>query len=182
MRAMTDTGHLNLAEPFAGLFTQGMVIHETYRDEDGKWLNPEEIRFTGNDSATRRAVTADGGQPVTIGAAEKMSKSKRNTVDPIIFISHYGADTIRWFVLSDLPPERDVLWTEEGVQGAWRFVQRAWRLVDEAAEQGAPHGAQAPERVQPGRRGAAPRRPSRARRGQPQYRGPALQYGDRRDL
>jgi leucyl-tRNA synthetase len=148
MRAMTDTGHLNLAEPFAGLFTQGMVIHETYRDEDGKWLNPEEIRFIGNDTASRRAVTADG-EPVIIGPAEKMSKSKRNTVDPISFISHYGADTIRWFVLSDSPPERDVLWTEEGVQGSWRFVQRAWRLVDEVAELGAKYGAKRPKAFGP---------------------------------
>jgi len=149
MRAMTDTGHLKLAEPFDGMFTQGMVIHETYRDKDGKWLNPEEIRFVGNDSANRRAVTADGGQPVIIGHAEKMSKSKRNTVDPLTFISHYGADTIRWFVLSDSPPERDVLWTEEGVQGSWRFVQRVWRLVDEAAAQGAPHGAKRPATFSP---------------------------------
>ena len=149
MRAMTDTGHLKLAEPFAGLFTQGMVIHETYRDEDGKWLSPDEIRFTGNDSSDRRAVTIDGGQPVTIGAAEKMSKSKRNTVDPVSFISHFGADTVRWFVLSDSPPDRDVLWTEEGVHGAWRFVQRAWRLVDEAAEQGAKQGAKRPKAFSP---------------------------------
>jgi leucyl-tRNA synthetase len=101
-----------------------MVIHETYRDEDGKWLSPDEVRFTGNDSSDRRAVTVDGGRPVTIGAAEKMSKSKRNTVDPDHFTAHYGADTARWFMLSDSPPERDVLWTEEGVQGAWRFIKR----------------------------------------------------------
>ncbi len=149
MRAMTDTGHLHLAEPFVGLFTQGMVIHETYRDEHGKWLSPDEIRFIGNDAADRRAVTVDGAHPVIVGAAEKMSKSKRNTVDPVSFISHYGADTVRWFVLSDSPPDRDVLWTEEGVQGAWRFVQRAWRLVDEVAELGAKHGAKRPAPLSP---------------------------------
>jgi leucyl-tRNA synthetase len=149
MRAMTDTGHLNLAEPFAGLFTQGMVIHETYRDEDGKWLNPEEIRFAGNDRADRRAIAIDDGRPVTIGPAVKMSKSKRNTVDPDKFSAHYGADTARWFMLSDSPPERDVLWTEEGVQGAWRFVQRAWRLVDEVAEQGAKQGTKRPKAFSP---------------------------------
>ncbi|WP_088348422.1 MULTISPECIES: leucine--tRNA ligase [Rhodomicrobium] len=149
MRAMSTTGHVDLAEPFAGLFTQGMVIHETYRDEDGKWLSPDEVRFTGNDASDRRAVTVDGGRPVTIGAAEKMSKSKRNTVDPDHFTAHFGADTARWFMLSDSPPERDVLWTEEGVQGAWRFIQRLWRLVDEAASQGAPLGAKRPEKFGP---------------------------------
>jgi leucyl-tRNA synthetase len=149
MRAMTDTGHLDISEPFAGLFTQGMVIHETYQDEDGKWLSPDEIRFTGNDSADRRAITIDGGHPVVVGPAVKMSKSKRNTVDPDSFTAHYGADTARWFMLSDSPPERDVLWTDEGVQGAWRFVQRAWRLVDEAAAQGTKHGAERPAAFSP---------------------------------
>ena len=155
---MNDTGHLNLAEPFAGLFTQGMVIHETYRDEDGKWVSPDEIRFVDNDGGDRRAVSATTGEPVTIGPAEKMSKSKKNTVDPVSFISHYGADTVRWFVLSDSPPERDVLWTEEGVQGAWRFMQRAWRLIDEVAGHRREKGRKAPGRVQPGGPGAAPRR------------------------
>ncbi len=149
MRAMTDTGHLDLDEPFAGLFTQGMVIHETYRDETGKWLSPDEIRFTGNDSESRRAVTIDGGDPVVIGPAEKMSKSKKNTVDPDSFTAHYGADTARWFMLSDSPPERDVLWTEEGVQGAWRLVQRLWRLVDEAATEGAKIGTKRPTAFSP---------------------------------
>jgi leucyl-tRNA synthetase len=133
MRAMTDTGHLDIDEPFAGLFTQGMVIHETYRDEDGNWLMPDEIRFVDSGGGDRRAVSADTGGKVTIGPAEKMSKSKKNTVDPIAFIAHYGADTARWFVLSDSPPERDVLWSDEGVQGAWRLTQRLWRLIDEAA-------------------------------------------------
>jgi leucyl-tRNA synthetase len=133
MRALTETGHLNIDEPFAGLFTQGMVIHETYRDEGGNWLMPDEIRFVDNGSGDRRAVSADTGGKVTIGPAEKMSKSKKNTVDPIAFIAHYGADTARWFVLSDSPPERDVLWSDEGVQGAWRLTQRLWRLIDEAA-------------------------------------------------
>jgi leucyl-tRNA synthetase len=146
---MTVTGEVNLDEPFAGLFTQGMVIHETYRDADGKWLSPDEIRFTGNDASDRRAVTIDGGHPVTVGAAEKMSKSKRNTVDPDHFTAHYGADTARWFMLSDSPPERDVLWTEEGVQGAWRFIQRIWRQIDEAASVGAPLGTKRPEKFSP---------------------------------
>jgi leucyl-tRNA synthetase len=145
MRAMTDTGHLDLDEPFAGLFTQGMVIHETYRDKDGNWVTPDEVRFTDNDGGQRRAVVAATGAPIEIGPAEKMSKSKKNTVDPMDFIAHYGADTARWFVLSDSPPERDVLWSDEGVQGAWRFTQRAWRLIDEAAERGAKQGAKRPK-------------------------------------
>jgi leucyl-tRNA synthetase len=149
MRAMTDTGHLDIDEPFAGLFTQGMVIHETYRDRAGRWLNPEEVRFLDAEAGERRAVAAATGEPIEIGPPEKMSKSKRNTVDPLHFISHYGADTIRWFVLSDSPPERDVAWSEEGVQGAWRFAQRVWRLVDEAAAQGARQGAKAPAGITP---------------------------------
>ncbi len=148
MRAMTDTGHLNIDEPFAGMFTQGMVIHETYRDEDGNWIDPANVRIEGEGNA-RRAVEIESGALLTIGPPEKMSKSKKNTVDPVSFISHYGADTIRWFVLSDSPPERDVLWTEEGVQGAWRFVQRIWRLIDEAATQGAAKGARRPATFSP---------------------------------
>ncbi len=142
MRAMSDTGHLDLDEPFAGMFTQGMVIHETYRDKSGEWINPADIRIA--DDGTRRAVRIDTGETLTVGPAEKMSKSKKNTVDPLSFISHYGADTVRWFMLSDSPPERDVLWTEEGVQGAWRFAQRVWRLIDEAALQAAKKGAKRP--------------------------------------
>jgi leucyl-tRNA synthetase len=145
MRAMSDTGHLDIDEPFAGLFTQGMVIHETYRDKNGNWVMPNEVRIV-DEGGQRRAVSTATGEPVEIGPAEKMSKSKRNTVDPMDFLFHYGADTVRWFVLSDSPPERDVLWTEEGVQGSGRFVQRIWRLIDEAAEKGAKKGAKRPEK------------------------------------
>ena len=125
-RAMNATGHLDLREPFAGLFTQGMVTHESYKDEDGNWLYPDEIVKTSDTTA----VTAAGGAPVTVGRIEKMSKSKRNTVDPGAIIDRFGADTARWFVLSDNPPERDVEWTETGVQGAFRFVQRLARIAD----------------------------------------------------
>jgi leucyl-tRNA synthetase len=131
-RAMKATGHAGIDEPFAGLFTQGMVVHETYRRPDGSWAAPNEIKIEGADDA-RRATLIATGEPIEIGPIEKMSKSKRNTVDPDDIISSYGADTARWFMLSDSPPERDVNWTEKGVQGAWRFTQRLWRLVGEAA-------------------------------------------------
>ena len=127
---MRKCGLLDLDEPFAGLFTQGMVVHETYRDAGGQWLAPSEIRVE-TDSAGRRAYLIDGDSPVEIGPIEKMSKSKRNTVDPDDIISTYGADTARWFMLSDSPPERDVIWTEAGVQGAFKQLQRLWRLTCE---------------------------------------------------
>jgi len=136
-RAMHKTGHAGIDEPFAGLFTQGMVVHETYRTKGGDWVMPAEVKVEGLGSA-RGATLAATGEPIEIGSVEKMSKSKKNTVDPEDIIAAYGADTARWFMLSDSPPERDVIWTEEGVQGAWRFVQRLWRLVGEIAEVNAP--------------------------------------------
>jgi leucyl-tRNA synthetase len=129
-RAMHKTGHAGIDEPFAGLFTQGMVVHETYRSLSGDWIEPAHVKIEGMGDA-RRAMMASTGEPVEIGSIEKMSKSKKNTVDPDDIIAAYGADTARWFMLSDSPPDRDVIWTEEGVQGAWRFVQRLWRLVGE---------------------------------------------------
>ena len=143
VRAMRKTGHLALDEPFAGLFTQGMVTHETYRDATGNWLSPTEVAVEG-EGAARTARTRDGDLPVQIAGIEKMSKSKKNVIDPSDIIEAYGADTARWFMLSDSPPERDVLWTDEGAQGAWRFLQRVWRLVNEIAEQSlAPAGVEA---------------------------------------
>jgi leucyl-tRNA synthetase len=132
-RAMCETGHLDVKEPFQGLFTQGMVNHETYRDADGNWIAPAEVRIEEKDGK-RTAFHVNSGDEVRIGSIEKMSKSKLNVVDPDDIIGHYGADTARWFMLSDSPPERDVVWTEAGVEGAGRFVHRLWRLIDENAE------------------------------------------------
>ncbi len=132
-RAMKVTGHIGLEEPFAGMFTQGMVVHETYQTAKGEYVTPAEVKVeSGPDGRHAHLITT--GEEVNIGSIEKMSKSKRNTVDPDDIIGAYGADVARWFMLSDSPPDRDVIWTEEGVQGSWRFVQRLWRLVGEAAE------------------------------------------------
>jgi leucyl-tRNA synthetase len=131
-RAMREVGLVGIDEPFAGLFTQGMVVHETYKDSSGAWVQPNEVRIESADGG-RRAFHVKTNADVAIGSIEKMSKSKKNVVDPDDIIASFGADTARWFMLSDSPPERDVIWTEEGVQGAYRFVQRVWRLVNETA-------------------------------------------------
>jgi leucyl-tRNA synthetase len=123
-RALQRLGELGMAEPFKGLFTQGMVTHETYQAGDGSWLSPDEVRREGDDW-----IHIESGHPVTTGRVEKMSKSKRNTVDPEPILTKYGADAVRWFMLSDSPPERDLEWSEGGIEGAWRFVQRVWRLA-----------------------------------------------------
>jgi leucyl-tRNA synthetase len=127
-RAMQITGHLpeSAIEPFEALFTQGMVCHETYR-LDGKWLSPDEIETRGG-----TVVAKADGRPVEVGPSIKMSKSKKNVVDPETLIATHGADVARWFMLSDSPPERDVEWTVSGVEGAARHIQRVWRLLDES--------------------------------------------------
>lgn len=119
-RALNHVGLIDLKEPFAGLFTQGMVTHETYKSADGRWLAPSEVN-DGIETAT--------GEAITIGRVEKMSKSKKNTVDPEPILDRYGADAARWFMLSDSPPERDLPWSEAGIEGAERFVKRVWKLV-----------------------------------------------------
>ena len=128
-RALRDCGLLDLpsGEPFSGLFTQGMVTHETYKSESGGWLLPEEIEKRDD------GIFEIGTQrPVTIGSVEKMSKSKKNVVDPLQIIADYGADCARWFTLSDSPPERDFEWSEAGVRGAWSSIQKLWGLVEAA--------------------------------------------------
>ncbi|HYD72775.1 MAG TPA: leucine--tRNA ligase [Candidatus Binatia bacterium] len=135
-RGLRDCGLLDgpaNGEPFASLFTQGMVVHETYQSASGQWLLPEETEV--KDGARIELAT---GKPVDTGAIEKMSKSKKNVVDLDAFVTDFGADVARWFVLSDSPPERDVEWTAAGVKGAWGFVQRVWSLVDT-------HGRAAPK-------------------------------------
>ncbi len=130
-RALNYCGKIDVKEPFAGLFTQGMVTHETYKSPEGKWLAPDEVEKQGDNY-----IVVATGDPVTLGRVEKMSKSKKNVVDPDDIIDQYGADAVRWFMLSDSPPERDLPWTAAGIEGSWRFVNRLWRLFGEASEQG----------------------------------------------
>ena len=138
-RAMKACGYVDIEEPFQGLLTQGMVCHETYRDSGGRWLFPDETRREG----AGQVVKADDGTPVTVGRSEKMSKSHKNVVDPEAIIDAYGADTMRMFIVSDSPPERDLDWTESGVDGAWRYLNRLWRMVTESEL--AARGAEIPE-------------------------------------
>ena len=128
-RAMRATGQISQIEPFAGLFTQGMVTHASFRTAAGGWLYPNEVEKQA-DGQTIQIAT---GQPIEVGRIEAMSKSKRNTVDPGAIIDRYGADTARWFILSDNPPDRDIEWTESGAAGAYRFTQRVFRLIEPIA-------------------------------------------------
>jgi len=136
-RALCDEGMLSVKEPFAGLFTQGMVTHETYRRQSGEWVEPGEVEVL-TEAGIRRAVIAATGEQVIIGDSEKMSKSKRNVVAPEEIFGVYGVDAARLFVLSDSPPERDTGWSASGVEGAWRFVNRVWAEFDSQPEGAAP--------------------------------------------
>ena len=144
-RALKRCGYVDFDEPFAGLFTQGMVGHEVYQDADGAYLEPSEV-IKGEDGSVIAAAT---GEPVATGRSEKMSKSKRNVVDPEHIIAEFGADTARWFMLSDSPPDRDLEWTQDGVAGAYRFVQRISRLVLGAAGSLVQIGTERPETLAP---------------------------------
>ena len=125
-RALSEVGYLKLGEPFAGLMTQGMVCHQTFQDKNGKWLFPTNV-IKKQDGW----VKADDGAKVIAGRTEKMSKSKRNVIDPETIIESFGADTARLFMLSDSPPERDMEWTEAGVEGASRFLRRIFQMAQD---------------------------------------------------
>jgi len=140
-RALRQCGYLGLKEPFAGLLTQGMVCHETYRDDRGRWLFPEQVARAADGGVVAKA----GGKPVTVGRSEKMSKSRKNVVDPEAIIDAYGADTARLFMLSDSPPDRDLDWTDAGIEGAWRYLNRLWRMVNEPKLPLPPAGAAQPK-------------------------------------
>ena len=114
----------NITEPFKNLFTQGMVCHETYKDEKGEWLYPEEIQKISKSLSIKKSDK----KKVIVGASESMSKSKKNTVDPETMIKQYGADSVRWFILSDSPPEKDVQWSDSGVASSNKFLQKIWNL------------------------------------------------------
>ena len=127
-RALNHIGLIDVKEPFASLFTQGMVTHQTYQDANGTWLSPDQVRREGD-----VWTIIDSGAPAVAGRIEKMSKSKKNVVDPDDIVDQYGADAVRWFMLSDSPPERDLEWSEAGIEGCWRFVQRLWRLTSQVS-------------------------------------------------
>ena len=127
-RALSHIGLIDVKEPFASLFTQGMVTHQTYQDAKGTWLSPDQVRREGD-----IWTIIDTGAPAVAGRIEKMSKSKKNVVDPDDIVDQYGADAVRWFMLSDSPPERDLEWSEAGIEGCWRFVQRLWRLTSQVS-------------------------------------------------
>ena len=125
-KAMKKTKLIHINEPFSRLFTQGMVCHSTYKDSDNNWVYPDEVDFKKEGPVHKKT-----GKKITIGPSESMSKSKKNTVDPEEIINKYGSDAARWFMLSDSPPERDILWSDSGVEGAWRFIQRFWKMISE---------------------------------------------------
>ena len=140
MRALSQCGYLDLDEPFAGLMTQGMVCHETYRNQSGEWLYPEQVERRDDG-----VFSLEDGAPVAVGRVEKMSKSRKNVVGLDRVVDTYGADTARLLLLSDSPPERDLEWTDAGIEGAWRYVNRLWRLVGEPPAPLPPPGTACPE-------------------------------------
>jgi leucyl-tRNA synthetase len=148
-RALRQCGYLDFKEPFAGLFTQGMVVHQTYQDADGNWLFPEEVETRAEGTVVDRA-----GRAVVTGRLEKMSKSKKNVVGLDGIVDQYGADTARLYLLSDSPPERDLEWTDAGIEGTWRYVNRLWRMITEPAVKLPPLGTAVPNELGPAARAA----------------------------
>jgi len=125
MRALSyENKNINITEPFDGLFTQGMVCHETYKDPDNNWVSPDEIETING----KKYLKKDTSKLITVGSSESMSKSKKNTIDPEDIILNYGADAARLFILSDSPPEKDVQWSEEGIVSSYKFIQKLWNL------------------------------------------------------
>jgi leucyl-tRNA synthetase len=125
MQAIThENKNFDLKEPFKGLFTQGMVCHETYKDQNNNWVSPDEITIIDGEKVLRN----DKSKKVIVGPSESMSKSKKNTVDPEEIINNYGADSVRLFILSDSPPEKDVQWSVEGIISSYKFIQKLWSL------------------------------------------------------
>ena len=114
----------DIKEPFKGLFTQGMVCHETYKDENNNWISPDELISKDGEKYLKK----DPSKKIKVGPSESMSKSKKNTIDPENIISNYGADSVRLFILSDSPPEKDVQWSEEGINSSYKFIQKLWNL------------------------------------------------------
>ena len=132
MRAISQNNYkINIEEPFDGLFTQGMVCHETYKDTDNNWVSPEEIETING----KKCLKIDNSKLVKVGPSESMSKSKKNTIDPEKIISIYGADAARLFILSDSPPEKDVQWSEEGIASSYKFIQKLWSLNEKITNQ-----------------------------------------------
>ena len=164
-RALKQCGYLDLDEPFAGLFTQGMVCHETYQNADRRMAVSRKRSTHGQDEPRVDAA----GRPVTVGRIEKMSKSKKNVVGLDAIVDAYGADTARLYLLSDSPPERDLEWTEAGIEGAWRYVNRLWRLVTEP-----PVTLPPPARAMPRESAAGARRRCAARSTRPSPPSPTI--------
>ena len=125
-KALKSSGIGNISEPFNGLFTQGMVCHETYKTKKGEWVFPSDIKEKDNIFFHRET-----NEEIIKGPSESMSKSKKNVIDPEAIISMYGADTARWFMLSDSPPGRDINWSESGVRGSWKFINKVWTIINE---------------------------------------------------
>ena len=125
VKALRDTGHINLHEPFKGLFTQGMVTHKTFKNIAGEWLEPNDVMIKNNNYFDKN------NDIVKVGKIEKMSKSKKNVINPNSIIDMYGADTARWFMLSDSPPERDLEWTDSGANGSYKFINKIWGIANE---------------------------------------------------